>query len=203
MTAEPRFSPAPAGERYHVVAASLHWLIAALIIFQVAYAWWVLGAAADHSPAQARALGVHMSLGLTVLVLSLIRLAVRLTSPPPPLPVGLPPWERTAAQASHFLFYVLIIGLPLTGWIMASLRPRPIVYWGWFVWPHLPGLAGAKSLIGRPLQGVHTLILLWSLVGLLVLHIAGAIKNQAAATPVLWRMLPMRRPALAPVSQPT
>ncbi len=181
----------PQRGRYNVTAATLHWLIAALIVFQVGFAWWVLGRAPDHSPAMARALGVHMSIGITILLLSLARLAVRVATPPPPLPAGLEPWDRFAAQASHVLFYALIIVLPLTGWALASLRPRPILYWGLFAWPHLPG---AGKMIGHTLAQTHKVILVWTTLALLALHVAGAIKNQFGPAPVFWRMLPRGKP---------
>jgi cytochrome b561 len=180
--------------RYGLAAVSLHWVIAALILFQIGYAWWYYGPLPDHTPVQTRALGVHMSIGLTILILSLARLAVRLAVRPPPLPAAMPRWERSLAKISHVLFYVLIVGIPLTGWALASLRAAPIPYWGLFNWPHLPGLGGlagaARHRVSRPLGEVHTLILVWATVVLLVLHVAGALKNQVSGSPVLWRMVP-------------
>ncbi len=185
---------AQARGRYSALAAGLHWLIAVLILFQVGFAWWVMGRTAIHSPTHAWAMSIHTSTGITVLVLSVIRLAARLAWPPPPLPATLAPWDQFLAQASHGLFYFLIIALPLTGWAIASLRPRPIAFWGLFAWPHLPGLAGAGRQIGHLLATTHTLILLWITLILLVLHVAGAIRNQFGPSPVFWRMVPFGSP---------
>jgi len=180
--------------RYGLAAVWLHWIIAALILFQIGYAWWVYGPIPDHTAAQAQAFGVHTSVGLTILVLSLARLGVRFAAPPPPLPADMAAWERTLARLSHVLFYVLIIGIPLTGWALASMRPTPISFWGLFNWPHLPGLSGlakpARHAIGGPLGRTHTLILVWTTIGLLALHVAGALKHQVSGSPVFWRMLP-------------
>lgn len=187
-----------ANGRYNALATSLHWAIAALILFQIAYAWWGLGAQVDDSPAQAEALGFHISIGLTILILSLARLGVRLASPPPPLPGGLADWEKNIAKATHVAFYLLIIGIPLGGWVLASLNPRPISYFGLFEWPHLPLLAGldksARHAISKPVGAMHTVILVWTTLALLALHVAGGLKDQFGGHPVFWRMIPFLRP---------
>ena len=185
---------APSG-RYGITAISLHWVIAALILFQIGYAWWWLGAMPDHSPAQTAALHTHMSIGLTILLLSLIRLGVRLSTPVPPLPIEMPAWERVVARISHAVFYVLIIGIPFTGWALASMRKAPIMFWGLFTWPHVPFMGGfshaLRHQVSNTLGLTHTTILVWATVVLLVLHVAGALKNQLFGAPVLWRMAPI------------
>jgi len=187
--------------RYSLAAVSLHWLIAALILFQIGFAWWYYGPLPDHTAAQTQALGVHTSIGLTILALSLARLALRLAVPPAALPLAMPRWERVLARISHGLFYVLIIGIPLTGWALASTAPAPIRFWGLIDWPHMPGLGGltkaARHQVSRPLGLVHAKILVLSTVALLALHVAGALKNQLSGSPVLWRMLPFLRPPAA------
>jgi cytochrome b561 len=189
---------ARADRPYGLAAISLHWAIAALIVFQIGYAWFYLAALPDESAAHANGMVLHKSIGLTVLALSLARLALRLAVRPAPLPAALPGWDRTLARISHALFYVLIIGLPLTGWAMASMRPAPIPFWGLFSWPHLPGMSGftaaMRHQIGKPLGFAHTEVLVVSTVVLLALHIAGALKNQFSGAPVFWRMAPFMRP---------
>jgi len=76
----------------------------------------------DHSPAQERIEVFHISIGLTAMLLILVRIVVRLTRPPPPLPAGLAGWERTLSHTVHLVFYALMIALPLTGWLLVSLR---------------------------------------------------------------------------------
>src|SRR5689334_4727830 len=103
--------------RYSTVAVVLHWLIALMILTNIALAW----SAEDLSRAAAtRVMTVHMSTGIMVLLLSLLRLGWRLMHPIPPYPAGLPRWERLSARAVHWGFYVIMIGMPLTGWIMTS-----------------------------------------------------------------------------------
>jgi cytochrome b561 len=184
----------PARRRYAATSIVLHWTIAVLVLFQIGYAWWVMSPLPDKSPAHASAMALHFSIGLTVLILSVVRLAVRLAVPPPPLPAAMPAWERTLARASHVLFYVLIIGLPLAGWTLASTRPGPIVFFGLFTWPHLPGLAGLARAQRHLVEQVHAQVLVWTTLGLLALHVGAAAKLQFEATPVLWRMLPFLGP---------
>lgn len=185
--------------RYNGGATALHWTIAALILFQIGYAWWWLAPLPDDSPARPQVLAFHMSIGLTILVLSIARLALRLAVPPPPLPAGMAGWETTLARATHVLFYLLIIGIPIGGWVLASLNPQPISYFGLFEWPHLPGLSGlakpARHAISKPVGALHTSILIWTTLALLALHVGGALKDQLTGPPVFWRMIPfLRRP---------
>ena len=105
---------AAARTRYDAVAMSLHWFIAVLLIFML-----FLGEDLMEEEDGFEVIGpsLHVSIGSIILVLSLIRLAWRLFNPPPAYPTGMAPWERMAAKATHLFFYVLLIGLPLTGWL--------------------------------------------------------------------------------------
>ena len=104
-------------ERYTAVAIVLHWAIAAAVIFMLPLGFTMHELAEDGHASQAlfEAYQLHKSIGLTVLALTLVRLAWRLTHRPPPLPQGMPAWEAVAARATHWGFYVLTLALPLTG----------------------------------------------------------------------------------------
>lgn len=182
---------------YTGTAIALHWIIAALILTNVALAllWDPLMHSSD--PAQkARAASMvmfHKSFGLTVLVLSLVRLALRLSQGFPRLPDDMPTWERVLARFTHYGFYVLMIGVPLIGYIMVSYSPRqqPIHYLGLFDWPLLP--LGANKALDHTLGDIHGW-LAWSTMALLALHIAGALKHRLIDHDgVLARMLPIAR----------
>jgi len=185
---------AAANRSYGSISILLHWTIALLILVQIGLGWYMNEALPDHSPAQAGILTLHISVGLTILLLVLIRIGVRLANPPPPLQPGFPLWERVLARTAHVLFYVLLLALPLTGWALASLGTRPIKFWG-LPWPHLPGLG---LLFGSPtprpirheLSHIHVYILIWIVLITLALHVAGALKHQFDGRPVLWRMMP-------------
>ena len=131
--------------RYNGVAMSLHWIIAALLITNILIAWYfnTLNGAAKIPPVQ-----LHKSIGITILLLSVLRLAWRFVAPPPVLPASLTGWERVAAGTVYVLFYVVMIGMPLTGWALSSSSPLiavyPIKLYGVVPWPaigyltHLP-----------------------------------------------------------------
>ena len=187
----------PSDRSYGAVAIVLHWTIAILILVQIGLGWYMNHLVPDHSPAQDRIQTLHISLGLTALLLILVRIGVRLFNPPPPLPAELASWERLLAGAGHALFYLLMLALPLTGWALVSARHEPFAFWG-FYWPDLPGLGfmggpGHRAL-RHQLQDLHTDYLVWIALANLLLHVAGALKAQFDGHPVLWRMAPFLKP---------
>ena len=181
------------GARYATVAIVLHWTIAALILLQV-----VLAGRMEGRSAEAFAIvQLHKSVGITVLLLSLARLAWRLARPPPPEPAALAPWERRLSTAVHWAFYGVMIGMPVTGWIMVSTSRYvvPTLLFGVVPWPHIPGLAeiapAARHVWNEAGEISHELIVK-GFYALIALHVAGALKHQFARNdaPVLQRMAP-------------
>ncbi|WP_309604568.1 YceI family protein [Phenylobacterium sp.] len=180
--------------RYATVAIVLHWLIALLIMLQISLAWRMGG---KPTPESFAVFQLHKSIGITVLLLSLIRLGWRLVNPPPPEPLGLKRWERVLSRAVHWGFYVIMIGMPLTGWltVSASRIEIPTLLYGVVHWPSLPGIAdlapAAKKtahLIGERGHGLLAL----GIYALFALHVGGALKHQLfdRDTPVLPRIAP-------------
>jgi cytochrome b561 len=193
-----------ADRSYGAAAVLLHWTIAALILVQIGLGWWMNEILPDHTPVQAQVQTVHISLGLTILLLVLVRIAVRLIYRPPPLPLSLAPWERMLVRVTHVLFYLLLLAMPLTGWALVSLGPRPVKIWG-LPWPHLPGVglllgSPAPRAVRHELSHIHVYILIWIVLIALVLHVAGALRHQFDGHPVLWRMTLAKR--IAPSSRP-
>jgi cytochrome b561 len=195
-----RPNPTPlADRRYARGAIWLHWIIAALILVQLALGWIMNEVLPDHSPNQRLMESIHISLGLTLLILVAARVVFRLTHKPPPLPAGTPMWERLLSYAVHFVFYGLMLALPLTGWALVSLGDHPISFWG-LPWPHLPGV---HALLGNPapkasrhaLKHFHVYVLIWIIVVNWALHVAGALKHQFDGRPVFWRMSWLKPPA--------
>lgn len=185
---------ATSGQRYTSVAIALHWTLAFLILLQIVLGWWMNDWVPDHSPIQRAIEGVHIPVGLTVLILVVARIAWRLGHRPPPLPADIPAWERTLAGAGHALFYVLMLALPLTGWAMVSMHAGGgISFWG-LPWPKLPGMIAAGGADPKPLRHLlqfwHTDVLVWTVLLNLALHVAGALKHQFDGRPVLPRMWP-------------
>lgn len=167
--------------RYTTVAIILHWLIAAAIIFQIILGWRM--GDGPKGPTTYAIFQLHKSIGITILLLSLGRLAWRLTHRPPPHPVGQPRWETIASQVVHVAFYVIMIGLPVTGWIIVSTSrlPIPTVLFGAIPWPHLPFLpelaAGPKHLWNQVGELGHGLLVKTTYL-LLALHLGAVAKHQ-------------------------
>jgi cytochrome b561 len=177
---------------YNAVAKTLHWLIALGIIGMLALGW-IMGSV-PNGPLKFSLFQWHKSIGITILLLSLIRLGWRLIHTAPPLPADMPRWEVIAAKTTHVLFYILIIVMPLTGWIIVSASPLglPTILYGVIPWPHLPILPTLenKKQIGHFFGDVHG-FLAYIIAGLLVLHIGAAWKHHLInRDDVLLRMAP-------------
>ncbi|HEY2071796.1 MAG TPA: cytochrome b [Rhizomicrobium sp.] len=181
--------------RYGTVAMGLHWLIAILIIANICLGLYF--ADLPHAdPSKFGLTQLHKSIGLTVLLLSIARVVWRLMNPVPPLPRGMSKPLRFLARATHVLLYVLIILIPLSGWALVSSSPLglPTMYFGLFEWPHIPFLAGLaieqKKMLRENFALVHV-VLAWSAIVLIPIHVAGALFHQfLRGDDVLKRMLP-------------
>jgi cytochrome b561 len=152
-----------------------------------------MGDAIEEAATQAQAVAayqVHKSVGLTILALSLLRLAWRLMNPPPALPEHMPQLEQLAAKGAHWGFYALMIAMPLTGWLYVSTawnadigQPLqvPTLYFGLFQVPHIFGLAELPTPVRAFWSGVTMNLhskLAWAAIVLLVLHVGAALKHQ-------------------------
>ena len=181
--------------RYTSVAIALHWLIALAIL-----AMLVMGLTMTHvklAPVDKFKLyQLHKSVGLTILVLALLRLVWRLVHRPPALPAGMPRWERGAAEATHVVLYGFMIGLPLVGWalVSASRFNLPTVLYGVLPWPHIPVLAGlpgaTKAWLEPVLAWVHA-DGAYLLIGFIALHAGAALRHYLVERDsILQRMIP-------------
>jgi cytochrome b561 len=211
-----------ARDRYTRVAVALHWSIAAFIILNL-----VGGLLMEDLPLPLRfvVLMLHASAGLTVLALTVVRVAWRLANSPPPYPAGMKPWERHAAHFAHFLLYAAMVLMPLTGWAILSAHappgspgavaeyasrpaapqgvppgsapprgmppgvtgpPPPLQVWGLFTMPMISPIEAIGQEPGglAPQHQLHEEFAAWHsvggflLIGLLILHILGALKHQ-------------------------
>ena len=182
--------------RYGAVAMTFHWIIAALIVTNVCLGFYFGDFVSKSDPAFFTLVQTHKSIGLTVLSLSVLRLLWRLVNPVPLLPTDMNPALGFVAHATHWLFYFLIIAIPLAGWAMVSSSPlgTPTMYFGQFQWPHLPFLAALpraeKTHYVVVFRETHNL-LAFSVIGLLALHVMGALWHQMFRHDnVLRRMVP-------------
>lgn len=172
--------------RYSSVAIFLHWLIAALVLLQL-----LLVMAGDAVPREQAAFyrDGHKAVGMSLLVLTLVRIAWRLGHRAPPLPPTMKRWERILAGATHVLFYAALLILPLSGWLASSAAGRDISWFGLFNWPLLP-IGGGREAAGM-FMDVHRAVVK-GLFALLALHVGAALKHQFFDHDnVLARMLPI------------
>ena len=153
--------------RYRPVVVAIHWITAAFVLTQI-YLGFAFGSFPKGSAERAELFGWHKTVGVTILILALIRLAVRLMNPPPPFPAELAKWERAFAVWSHRAFYGLIIALPLTG-LSAVSKGGPTTQ-----------IIGGLTVPTVPLPALGELHepLVFATIALLVLHVAGALKHQ-------------------------
>jgi len=174
--------------RYKPIVVWIHWITALLVVTQVVVGF-TFAEVLPKGPERTEMFLWHKTLGATILVLALLRLAVRLLNPPPPYPSDFPKWERFFAVWNHRLFYVLLIALPLTGLLAVSGRAEdglvPLKFG--LALPAIPGISRENGF-----GDVHVLLVFTTL-ALLVLHIGAALKNQfASTTDVADRMPPFR-----------
>ncbi len=157
----------PVAVRYRSIVVAIHWLAAALIIAQI----W-LGLTFEEYPrgsdTRTMLFTWHKTVGVAVLLLGVIRLGVRLVNPPPPYPQDFPKWERAVAVWTHRLLYFFMIALPLTGLAAVSKRGPMTELVGGMQFPTLPfpGLGEAHEVLAI------------AMIGLLIVHILAALKNQ-------------------------
>jgi len=167
---------AASARRYNRTAIILHWIVAAAILAQLAFGWF-LRELPRQTPERAYAINLHKSTGMVIALLVLARLAWRVSHQPPPWPIGMPEWQQVAAFLTHALLYAAIIIMPLSGWVATNLSPRGIRFFNLVMLAPLgPDLPQAY----RVLNGVHR-VFAWVLVSLIVLHVLAALKHALTA----------------------
>jgi cytochrome b561 len=148
-----------------------HWTIALLVVVNL-----LLGLYHDDFERSVRAwiMFFHKSIGISVLALSIARLLWRLGHRPPPFDAVLHRYEALLARSVHWLFYVLMIGIPLTGWMLLSSSDRATDFFGLFEIAPLP--VSRSDAVHEQLEEAHEL-LGKLMIGLIVLHVLGAVKH--------------------------
>jgi cytochrome b561 len=172
--------------KYSRTAIALHWIIAILVIANV-----VLVSMAEGLPREAKAIYMapHKAIGVSILLLSLLRLFWRMGHKPPVMPDAITGWQAKLGKTVHALFYFLIIAVPLSGWLMASAHPQapPVSFFGLFDITMPIGKNEGLAGIGHDAHEILTK----PLVILIFLHVIGALKHQFAdRLPFIQRMWP-------------
>jgi cytochrome b561 len=160
--------------RYSNIAVAFHWLTALLVLFQI----WLGLSFADmaQGPERGQLFTWHKTIGSLIFLIVLARLTYRLNNPPPPYPPQLPQWERVAGTWSHRLFYLLLIAMPIGGYLAVSGHskgPTTTLLGG----VQIPVIPGVSEQLGEVAGIIHSAAA-WVLIALIVLHAAAALKHQ-------------------------
>ena len=172
-------------EHYAPMAKWLHWIIALLVLMIIPAG--IVMSNATPGPLQDRLYMLHRSTGVLILALVLVRILVRVTYGAPPPYAGLTRFERIASTAAHHTLYMLLLLMPLAGWMMASAFGATTSFYGLF---DLPNLVGKNEALFKVLNFAHKAggILM---VLVIVAHLGGALMHTFIKRDVvLWRMLP-------------
>lgn len=170
-------------EAWGALARGLHWFLAILIPAQGVLGWFVHEM--ENSPAKIQWMTSHKSLGITILMLVVLRLIWRWLQPVPAEPPGSAPWERRASRVAHVGLYLLMIAIPLSGWLAASTTRLPWKFWWWFEWPRL---AQSDKVLHDVAKETHE-VLIWVLVAVVAVHVGAALRHHfVKRTNVLERM---------------
>lgn len=180
----------PRGEQYGRVAMALHWLTALLVVGSLTVAVSMVRMPLGRQKLQWY--GWHKSIGITIFLLTCLRLAWRAAHATPPPLWTMPQWQQRASVLVHQALYLLLVVIPLSGWIYSSSTGVQVVYLGLFP---LPDLVPKDRVLARALLALH-LTLNFTLFSLVCVHTAAALKHHFIdRDTVLTRMLPSWRSA--------
>jgi cytochrome b561 len=156
--------------QYGTTAKVFHWLVVALLLVQYLIGWLMPDIHKGMKPGAAMTL--HVSFGIVILALIVVRLVWRLTHPVAP-ESSLPPWQRLSSEAVHWLLYALVLATTVTGWLFASFR-------GWslslFYLVPMPMLASENAAAGKAIDGLHQ-AMEWALLVAIGIHVAAALAH--------------------------
>ncbi|MEW6131599.1 MAG: cytochrome b [Pseudomonadota bacterium] len=176
----------PQANSYTRTAVGLHWLVAVAIIGTFGLGLYMHEL--PFSPGKLKLYSWHKWAGVSIFLLVLVRVFWRLSHQPPALPAHMPPWQRQAAEGAHLLLYVLMLAVPVTGWLMSSAKGVPTVWFG--VLP-LPDLLAKDKELGELLATLHKVLNI-GMAALVLAHVGAALKHHFIdRDEVLVRMLPV------------
>ncbi|UDF02192.1 YceI family protein [Asticcacaulis sp. AND118] len=173
---------------YHRASRYLHWAMAALIFYMVFLGWTL----EDKDGGLFSRYQMHKSVGFLILLLTVVRIGLRVAYKAPAEIEG-PKWQMWAARAVHIAFYVLMIGLPLSGWALVSTAkvPVPTLWFGVLPIPHLP-LGHETHAVFENLHGIFAKLIFYVLIPL---HVGAALMHHFIhKDDTVTRMLPGLEP---------
>jgi cytochrome b561 len=170
--------------QYGTTAKVFHWLVVALLLVQYSIGWLMPDLHDNMKPGAP--MTFHVSFGLVILVVIVLRSVWRLMHPVAPVS-SLPRWQRLSSEAVHWLLYVLVLATTVTGWLFASFR-------GWsmslFYLVPMPMLASGNPAAGKAIDGLHQAAE-WALLVVIGIHVAAALAHIFVYRDrIMQRMLP-------------
>lgn len=175
-------------DRYTRTAIFLHWLVALGLIGTFVLGFYMEGL--PLSPNKLKLYAWHKWAGMSLLVIIVVRLAWRLSHPAPALPLEMSPLSRLMAHAGHWLLYVLMLAIPISGWLMSSAQGFQVV---WFGVVPLPDLVPKDKALGELFLSVHV-VLNYTMLVAVIGHVGAALQHHfIKKDTILTRMLPVVR----------
>jgi cytochrome b561 len=174
-------------ESYGLMAKILHWGMAVLIFGLIGIGLYMAGLP-DEDPNRGQLYALHKAFGSLLLILAILRIIWIFIDPPPPPPGALQPFEVRLSKIIKILLYILMLAVPFSGYAMSTFFGYPVSFFGLF---DLPMLFAESKEMGKIAAGAHE-ILSYVLIGVIVLHILGALKHRLTGNreaDVLSRML--------------
>jgi cytochrome b561 len=170
--------------QYGTTAKVFHWLVVALLLVQYPIGWLMPDIHRGQKPGAA--MTFHVSVGMVILTLIVLRFAWRLTHPVAP-ESSLSPWQRLSSEAAHWLLYALVLATTVTGWLFASFRGWSLSFF--FLAP-MPMLASDNAAAGKTIDGLHQ-AMEWTLLAVIGIHVASALAHMFIYRDrIMQRMLP-------------
>ncbi len=175
-------------KNYSALTIGFHWLVAVMICAMLVLGFYMSDLAL--TPYKLKLFSYHKWAGMTVLLLTTLRLLWRLARPLPPDPHSMKRWEIRSARLAHGILYLLMFAIPLTGWLMSSAKGFPTVLFT--VW-QLPDLVAKNKELGNLLKDAHE-NLNYLLLATLGLHVLAALRHQFILRDgILAKMIPFLR----------
>jgi cytochrome b561 len=156
--------------QYGITAKVFHWLIVALLCVQYPIGWLMPDLHRNMKPGAP--MTFHISFGITILLLIVLRFIWRLTHPVAP-ESSLPPWQRLSSEVVHWLLYALVLATTVTGWLFASFRGWSVSYF--YLLP-MPMLSSENAAAGKAIDGFHQAAE-WALLVVILIHVAAALAH--------------------------
>lgn len=157
--------------RYTTTAIALHWIVAIAVVGLIGFGWWMQEIPKLPAGPRVNAYNLHKSIGMSILLLMLFRLAWRATHPPPALP-PIPAWQVHAAHINHWLLYACLFVQPVSGYLGSVFSGYPVRYFGVL----LPSWVAKNEPIKDLLSTIH-LVNSWLLVAAITIHVLAAFKH--------------------------